>query len=109
MRDERWLGTTSASEVTRAARIAPRTPAFAVIGCERVGRSGLRALQFATLKDSQLVPALGGVAEAPGAELDASPESGRGVTACAPAASDPAETFGAGQAISRPCMRSPAA
>jgi bifunctional non-homologous end joining protein LigD len=31
--------------------------AFAVIGCERVGRSGLRALQVATLKEGVLVPA----------------------------------------------------
>jgi bifunctional non-homologous end joining protein LigD len=30
---------------------------FAVVGCEKVGRSGLRTLQVATLKDGKLVPA----------------------------------------------------
>jgi bifunctional non-homologous end joining protein LigD len=30
---------------------------FAVIGCQRTGRSGIRALQVATLKEGQLVPA----------------------------------------------------
>ena len=28
-----------------------------MIGCERAGRSGIRALQVATLKDGELVPA----------------------------------------------------
>jgi bifunctional non-homologous end joining protein LigD len=34
-----------------------KTEPFAVIGCETVGRSGLRALQVATLKDGELMPA----------------------------------------------------
>lgn len=58
------------------------TEAFAVIGCERSGRSGLRALQVATLKDGELVPVgwVGaGLAETSCREVRAALEAGKPV------------------------------